>query len=214
MVIHPRRTGLDDRASLKITYQPGRGGEVLAELMAGEGRMAEAREILSKGPVVALLGRPGYGESPDLAEATAAFVRSLPDAAILPLARRGNVFGASTWVSARPFCPGEHSGAPWPPRCWPGDGGSFPPPRERTDRGILEGLESGEIEALILMGADPVRDVPDGALARRAVGNAGLLVAIDQFLTDSSHLADVVFPAMGFAEWREPSPTSRAGCSR
>ena len=42
--------------------------------------------------------------------------------------------------------------------------------------------------------------LPDGDLARRALGNAGLVVAIDQFLTDSSSMADVVFPAMGFSE--------------
>ena len=75
------------------------------------------------------------------------------------------------------------------------------PARSGLDcRGILEGLESGAIEALVLMGADPVRDVPDGDLARRALQNAGLVVAIDQFLTDSSSMADVVFPAMGFSE--------------
>ena len=200
LVIHPRRTGLDDRASLKITYQPGRGGEVLAELMAGEGRMAEAREILSKGPVVALLGRPGYGESPDLAEATAAFVRSLPDAAILALARRGNVFGALDMGLSPALLPGRAQRGTLAAQMLAGRWGELPTASGKDCRGILEGLESGEIEALILMGADPVRDVPDGALARRAVGNAGLLVAIDQFLTDSSRLADVVFPAMGFAE--------------
>ncbi len=200
VVIHPRRTGLDDRASLKITYQPGRGGEVLAELMAGEGRMAEAREILSKGPVVALLGRPGYGESPDLAEATAAFVRSLPDAAILPLARRGNVFGALDMGLSPALLPGRAQRGTLAAQMLAGRWGELPTASGKDCRGILEGLDSGEIEALILMGADPVRDVPDGELARRALGNAGLLVAIDQFLTDSSHLADVVFPAMGFAE--------------
>ena len=140
VVIHPRRTGLDDRASLKITYQPGRGGEVLAELMAGEGRMAEAREILSKGPVVALLGRPGYGESPDLAEATAAFVRSLPDAAILALARRrkrlrGPGHGSQPGASARESTAG-HPGRPDAGRAM---GRAPHRPRERTAGGSWRG---------------------------------------------------------------------------
>ncbi len=200
VVIHPRRTGLDDRASVKITYQPGRGGEVLAELVNGEGRMAEAREVLSEGPVVALLGRSGYGESPELVEATAAFVRSLPDTAILPLARRGNVFGALDMGLSSGLLPGRARRGTLSAQMLAQRWGEIPTAAGRDCRGILEELESGDIEALILMGADPVRDVPDGEMARRALEKAGLVVAIDQFLTDSSRLADVVFPAMGFAE--------------
>lgn len=200
VVIHPRRTGLDDRASVKVTYRPGSGGEVLAELMAGEGRMTEASEVLSQGPVVALLGRSGYGESPDLAEATAAFVRSLPGATILPLARRGNVFGALDMGLSPTLLPGRTQRGTLDAQMLAERWGEIPTATGRGCRGILEGLESGEIKALILMGADPVRDVPDGEKARRAVESAGLVVAIDQFLTDTSRLADVVFPAMGFAE--------------
>ena len=200
VVIHPRRTGLDDRATVKITYQPGAGGEVLAELMAGEGRMAKAREVLSEGPVVALLGRPGYGESADLAEATAAFVRTLPDAGILPLARRGNVFGALDMGLSPSLFPGRAQRGTLAYQMLADRWGDIPTASGKDCRGILEGLESGDIRALVLMGADPVRDVPDGDQARRALANADLVVAIDQFLTDSSGLADVVFPAMGFAE--------------
>ncbi|MYK55836.1 MAG: molybdopterin-dependent oxidoreductase, partial [Acidimicrobiia bacterium] len=200
VVVHPRGTGLDDRASVKVTYRPGRGGEVLAELMDGAGRMGEAREVLSKGPVVALLGRPGYGESPDLAEATAAFVRTLPDATILPLARRGNVFGALDMGLSPSLLPGRAEGGTLAARMLADRWGELPAGAGRDCRGIIEGLESGDIEAVVLVGADPVRDVPDGDLARRALQNAGLVVAIDQFLTDSSRMADVVFPAMGFSE--------------
>ena len=200
VVIHPRRTGLDDRASAKITYRPGTGGEVLAELVAGEGRMVGAREILSEGPVVALLGRTGYGESPDLAEAAAAFVRTLPAASILPLARRANVFGALDMGLSPTLLPGRAPRGTLAVQMLADRWGEIPTRSGRDCRGILEGLEAGEIEALVLLGADPVRDVPDGDLARRALESAGLVVAIDQFLTDSSRLADVVFPAMGFAE--------------
>ncbi len=200
VVIHPRGTGLDDRARVKITYQPGKGGEVLAELVAGEGRMAQARQVLSQGPVVALLGRPGYGESPDLAEAAAAFVRTLPNATILPLARRGNVFGALDMGLSPALLPGRVQRGTLAAQMLSARWGEIPTVAGQDCRGILESLGSGEIEALILMGADPVRDVPDGEMARRALENAGLVVAIDQFLTDSSRWADVVFPAMGFAE--------------
>ncbi len=200
VVIHPRRTGLDDRARVKVTYQPGTGGEVLSELVAGAGRMAEAREVLSNGPVVALLGRPGYGESPELAEAVAAFVRTLPSATILPLARRSNVFGALDMGLSPTLLPGRAKRGTLTAQMLTANWGELPAFSGQGCRGILEGLESGEIKALILLGADPVRDVPDGGMARRALENAGLVVAIDQFLTDSSRRADVVFPAMGFSE--------------
>ena len=153
VVIHPRRTGLDDRASVKITYRPGRGGEVLSELMDGNGRMAGAREVLSRGPVVALLGRPGYGESPELAEATAAFVRSLPDATVLPLARRGNVFGGPGHGS-QPGPPARKgaAGAPWQPRCWPTGGVSSRPAPGWDVGGSWRDWSRGTSRALVLMG--------------------------------------------------------------
>jgi predicted molibdopterin-dependent oxidoreductase YjgC len=70
----------------------------------------------------------------------------------------------------------------------------------RDAAGILEGLTAGELEVLLLHGADPVRDHPDPGRARSALEAARFVVAFDQFLTDSSVHADVVFPVEGFAE--------------
>ena len=200
IVVHPRRTGLDDRATHKLTYRPGSGAELLAALRAGEDPYSEVRQVLEQGPVVALVGRTGYGEDPRLAEAVAAFVRTLPDARILPLHRRSNTYGALDMGLAPTLLPGRVSvGGPGSEEiaaAW----GPLPQSAGRDCRGILEGLVSGDLQALVLMGADPVRDVPDGALARRALEAAPFVVAIDQFLTDSSRLADVVLPALGFAE--------------
>jgi predicted molibdopterin-dependent oxidoreductase YjgC len=78
--------------------------------------------------------------------------------------------------------------------------GEIPSTRGRDTHGILDGLMAGEIIGLVLVGADPVRDVPDGTLARSAVEKAKFVVAIDMFLTDSSRLAHVVLPAEGFSE--------------
>ena len=52
----------------------------------------------------------------------------------------------------------------------------------------------------MLLGADPLADFPDRALARRALAGAGFVVAVDLFATDSVQQADVVLPAAGFAE--------------
>jgi predicted molibdopterin-dependent oxidoreductase YjgC len=60
------------------------------------------------------------------------------------------------------------------------------------------------------MGADPVRDAPNGDLARQALEKARFVVALDQFLTDSTRLADVVLPVEGFAE-KEGTVTNLEG---
>lgn len=198
VVVHPRATGLDDRASFRFRYRPGSGAEILDGLRRGASPFEEARAALDAGPVVALLGRTGYGEDPRLPEAVAAFVRTLPDARILPLARRANVYGALDMGLAPTLLPGRVSvSAPGElAEAW----GELPATPGRDARRIVEGLAAGELKALLLVGADPVRDMPDGRLAAAALDAAELVVAVDQFLTDSSRRADVVLPAEGFAE--------------
>ncbi|MGH8924220.1 MAG: NADH-quinone oxidoreductase subunit NuoG [Acidimicrobiia bacterium] len=180
ILIHPRRNGLDDRASHKLTYRPGSGAALLTRLQTGEG---EAAATLREGPLVALVGRSGYGEDGRLAEAVAAHVRTL-GGKILPLARRSNVYGALDMGLSPSLAPGRQQ-----------------PDREGKGAAqILEGLSEGGLLGLLLVGADPVRDFPNGDLARQALENARFVVALDQFLTDSSRLADVVLPVEGFAE--------------
>jgi NADH-quinone oxidoreductase subunit G len=199
IVVHPRRTGLDDVAAHKIRYKPGRGPAVLRELMAGNGDYAEARAALSEGPIVALAGRTGLGEDPRLAEAVAAFVRDLPDGKVLPLARRANVIGALDMGLAPTLLPGrvsESSAHDLLEAEW----GPLPEGVGRNATGILEGLRDGDLKALVMLGTDPVRDHPEPELATAALQAADLVVAFDHFLTDSASCADVVLPVEGFAE--------------
>ena len=205
VVIHPRRTGLDDRADYKLTYRPGAGADLLIALKGGE--HPEVTAALSQGPVVALVGRSGLTEDRRLAEAVAAFARTLPDAKVLPLIRRSNTYGALDMGLAPSLLPGRVGVSS---NDFDDDWGPPPEAPGRETAAILKALETGSISALLLVGADPVRDVPDGALARRALEAAGFMVAIDTFLTDSSRLADVVLPAEGFAE-KEGSVTNLEG---
>jgi NADH-quinone oxidoreductase subunit G len=180
ILVHPWRNGLDDRANHKLIYRPGSGAALLTGLQSGEGEVGAA---LAEGPLVALVGRTGYGEDGRLAEAVAAHVRTL-GGKILPLARRSNVYGALDMGLAPSLVPGRAQA-------------------DRAGKGavqILEGLADGSLIGLLLVGADPVRDVPNGELARQALEKARFVVALDQFLTDSSRLADVVLPVEGFAE--------------
>ncbi len=211
IVAHPRRTGLDDVAAHKLTYRPGEGPELLRRLRSGADGYAEARAALDEGPVVVIVGRTGLAEDPRLAEAVAAFARDLPGAAVLPLARRANVYGALDMGLAPTLLPGrvsaaDEAGVAMLEAEW----GPIPDHEGRGATGILDGLETGELKALVLLGSDPVRDHPDPGLARRAVEGADFVVALDLFLTDSSSLADVVLPVEAFGE-QEGTATNLEG---
>jgi NADH-quinone oxidoreductase subunit G len=195
IVVHPRATGLDDRADHVFRYRPGSGAEVLTALRAGDGEYKAAREALGAGPVVALVGRTGYTEDPRLAEAVAAFIRTFDGAVVLPLARRSNVFGALDMGLAPNLLPGRVSVSSGL-EAW----GELPTQPGKSTRMMLAAAAAGEIKAIVLSGADPVRDMPDGDLARQGLEAAEFVVAIDLFRNDSNALADVILPAEGFAE--------------
>ena len=199
IVVHPRRTGLDDRATWKFDYRPGEGPETLRRLAEGEGGFADARRAL-EGGAVALLGRAGYTDDPLLAEAVAAFVLGLEGSKVLPLVRRANTFGALDMGLAPGLLPGRLEASSPAAAELATSWGFVTDGTGKDCVGILDGLRERTMHALLLVGADPVRDVARGPLAAEALAAAGFVVALDQFLTDSSRLADVVLPVEGFAE--------------
>jgi NADH-quinone oxidoreductase subunit G len=74
-------------------------------------------------------------------------------------------------------------------------------PSPRDARAIAEGLAAGELSALYLLHADPLRELPDRELWDRAMAAAGTVIAHAAFLTDGiREHADVVFPAEVYAE--------------
>ena len=202
IVVHPRRTGLGDVASHKFTYRPGAGSEMLNDLAKGRKKVfRDLRAELASGPVVTIVGRTGLTEDPRLAEAVAAFARDLPQAKLMPIVRRGNTFGALDMGLAPTLLPGRVSARNDTARAelethW----GPLPAGEGFDTWGILDGLAKGDLKALVLMGADPVRDFPSPQISRAALDAAEFVVAFDLFLSDSSRLADVVLPVEGFAE--------------
>ena len=66
--------------------------------------------------------------------------------------------------------------------------------------GILTAAAEGRVDLLVLLGADPLADVPDAELARRALAGARTVIAVDTFLTDSAAAADVVLAAAAYGE--------------
>ena len=201
VVVHPRRTGLDDVATHKITYRPGEGHGVLGELSSKTGRGAAAGNILGAGGVVALVGRTGLAEDPQVAESVAAFIRDLDGSKLMPLVRRSNTYGALDMGLAPTLLPGRASARDGAARAaleehW----GPIPESAGKGARGVLEALADGTIKGLVLLGSDPVSDFVDPDLARRALEAAEVVIALDTFPSPSVELADVVFPALGFAE--------------
>ena len=168
----PKGTGLTRYAWRTVYYEPGTQAEVVTAALADPAIAAQ----VASGDVVIVAGRANLAESaaPTVA-ALSALTKALPSALVLPALRRGNVVGA-TQVGVRPGAGGLDS------------------------RGILEAAASGAIECLILLGSDPLSDVPDADLARRALAGARRIIAIDTFVTASSSLAHVVLPAAGYAE--------------
>ena len=206
VVASPAGTGLDAIATHVVRYRAGSGSDTLRKLAAGEQDFADVAASLTEGPVVALVGRSSLAEDMRLAEAVAAFARGLPDAELLTLLGRANVYGALDMGLAPNLLPGRVStgdaaAAAAIEDAW----GLLPADPGRSTMEMLEACVSGEIKALVLVGADPVRDCPDPALAKAALEQAEFVLAIDAFVTDSSRHADVFLPA---AVWGEVDGTA------
>jgi len=65
---------------------------------------------------------------------------------------------------------------------------------------MMEGANTGSIEAMYIMGENPVLSDPDANHVVEALKNLDFLVVQDIFLTETAELAEVVLPAVTFAE--------------
>ncbi|MCX5916571.1 MAG: molybdopterin-dependent oxidoreductase, partial [Deltaproteobacteria bacterium] len=65
---------------------------------------------------------------------------------------------------------------------------------------ILQGIEGGKIKGLYLAGENPVVTYPDSGRTKEALASLDFLVVQDCFLTETASLAQVVLPAVTFAE--------------
>ena len=155
--------------------------------------------------VTVILGRSSLAEPAAEVERAARYLSTLlPSARFLSALRRGNVHGALEAGLAPGLLPGrvrvedpaaasaEALAETWPTR----------PASEGFDaRGILQAAADGEIDMLVLVGADPLNDFIDRDLARRGLLGAGSVVAVDLFVNDSAALAaDVILAAAGATE--------------
>jgi len=214
--IVPRTTGLSRYATWTFVHRPGEAATVARALVdavsgvkpSSEGGgpggvsaddVAVAAELLGKGPVVVLAGRPSLAESVEATAEAIGVLGELSDVSFLSALRRGNVHGALDMGLAPGVLPGRvslHAGRPWYTAGW----GAVPEARGLDALGIMGAAASNRIQAMVLLGADPVSDFPDRTLARRALAGVGFTVVVDLFLTDAALHADVVLPVSSWGE--------------
>ena len=77
---------------------------------------------------------------------------------------------------------------------------SLPYAKGRTVPEMVRGLETGDVRAMYIAGADPVTDYPYANRLANALEKAELLVVQDMFLSPTAERAHCVFPAASFAE--------------
>jgi NADH-quinone oxidoreductase subunit G len=153
-----------------------------------EGEEADER------PVVVVLGRPSPAEPAAATVAAAAALRNVGGVRFLSALPRNNVHGGIDLGLAPGFLPGRvtlDAGRAWFEAAW----GAVPAERGLDTAGILAAAAEGRIEAVVLVGSDPLSDFPDRELARRALGTVPFVVAVDAFPTPSTDLAHVFLPA-------------------
>jgi NADH-quinone oxidoreductase subunit G len=215
----PQRSGLSRYASASLYYRPGEAaalaralisdtarasevaGVAVAALSAGRAVLADVREKGAVPPsIVVVLGRPSLADTGASVAEAASILAGLPGVRFLSALRRSNVHGALDMGLAPGVLPGRvglAGGRAWWERAW---GVSLPEAPGLDTAGVLSDAAEGRMQALVLLGADPLSDFPDKTLAKRGIDGAGFVVAVDCFLTESSRRADVVLPAATYAE--------------
>jgi len=203
-VIHPRRTRLHDVAE-HLLVRPGQEVSVLDAIREGvEGGSFEARvaaALRDAGDLAVVLAGERLAEHPlacDLAVAIATKYGSR----FAFVTRRANDRGALTAGVHPGLLPGGRRLAKaderaevetvWGPLMATDDG--------RDAQGILEACAERRIDVLFVIGADPLRDHPDAALARRALANVGTLVVQSLELGELEPYASVFLPAASAIE--------------
>ncbi len=204
--ISASETSMTPYAAVSLRYRPGEVALLTQQLFEGSGDVDEqgdldrARTLIEGGSTVCVLGRSSVAERSDSVVQAALRLRGhVPAIRFLPALRRANVHGALDMGLTPGMLPGRVSledGREAFTEAW----GELPEAVGLDTTGVLQAAAEGRIQALVLLGADPLADFPDRDLARRALVGAGFVVTIDCFETDSVRHADIVLPAATYGE--------------
>lgn len=184
IVLNLRETRLDKHADFVMHYAPGQALAVAANLLEHDEEVAAA--VRDAENLVIFYGYEGltYVETDALANQLGNLLLETdhvgrPNNGLIPVWPHNNTQGA--WDMA------VHPGLT---------------PGYRTNRkpgldadAIYDGVATGAVQALYVVGADPVQD---GYMPGR--GALDFLVVQDLFMTETAHLADIVLPAQSWLE--------------
>ncbi len=125
-----------------------------------------------------------------------------PGTGLNPLRGQNNVQGASDMACAPVFLPGYQRVDNDEARqrfeeLW---GGPLPAKPGLAATEMTQAMIDGTIDAMWIMGENPVMSDPNLSHARKAFGSVKFLVVQDIFLSETAELADVVLPAAAYAE--------------
>ena len=183
---------------------PGRGrrgtGGAAVEAAGVDADAIASAAAAVDGPVTVVLGRASLAESSAAVVDAALALAELDEVGFLSALRRGNVHGALDNGLAPGLLPGRatlESASDRFADAWP----RVPGGRGLDAGGILERAAAGDLDVLVLLGADPQNDFPDRSLATSALDEVETVIAVDVLLNDSVDVAaDVVLAAAGPTE--------------
>ena len=200
----PTKTGLSKLATHSIRVPPGKTSEAVKALSGEPSEFEDdiLKELLEVGKIIkksdsvsVLLGRTSLAETSSIVEEGAIILQEyLPKAAFLPLLRRGNINGAIDMGLSPGLLPGRcnlEEGSEELQNNWP----KRPTHKGFNTKETLEAAVNGQIDVLVLLASDPLRDFPDSQLVKEALERIETVIAVDIFATDSVLQADIVLPA-------------------
>ena len=207
--LSPVKTALSSDAVASLHPLPGEIGNVVEALVTGNiprevggisgEEISQAHTYLKDTNVFVVVSRSSMGQSEvPIIEALTSF-QELENCRFLPLVRRANTMGALDMGMAPGLLPGRNtlsSGSSAFSDIWT----NLPAETGANTKQILQKASDGEIDVLFLLGADPLTDFPNKALAEAALQKVETLVAVDLFVTPSVYESDVVLPATSFLE--------------
>ncbi len=201
--IGPRRTRLADVAEW-LPCRPGGEADVPGWIRgSGDvGKPGGLRAALADaGGAAVILAGPRLLGVPGAVEALAGLAAENGGRFVLPC-RRANDRGALRAGLHPRLLPGGRPVEDTAARATLRTEWDAPAPSEpgRDTAQILEAAARREIDVLFLVGVDPLRDFPDGALARRALENVRYKVVVDIASDAMAAYADVMLPAAPYLE--------------
>jgi formate dehydrogenase alpha subunit len=205
--IEERTEGFDKLQEVLKNYPPERASEICGVSVEDIVKIAEAYATSEKSTILYAMGITQHSHGVDNVKSLANLAMMTgqigrPSTGVNPLRGQNNVQGACDMGGLPNVYPAYQPVIDEGVKkkfedAW---AGSLSGKVGYTIMEMMHGLEDGSVNALFIMGENPVGSDPDVNHVRHALQSAEFLVVMDIFLTDTAKLAHVVLPGAAFAE--------------